>query len=349
VLDEIYGHCENYPGLAGILPYIQRHSTKYAAFYIGTRGRSVAQIRNEEKLREAIEGFLDRRAANPKASKDPATIRGEIQKFIFGQPEFAWANERPCWVRWALRLYGPPALGLLGLLAAYILVPVLLGVSWWVLPLVTVVLPLVGVGALFATVLYHEKHDKEDPIKTGDAHVDHVEKLVEREDQVVQNQLSHLVNVKPDRFRLLTLRLVLGAINLLARYVFVRGTLGGIPTIHFARWVIIDGGRRLLFFSNFDESWENYLGDFIDKAAPGLTAIWSNTDGCPKAKGLIGAGARDEQRFKSWTREHQIFTQVWYSAYEELTVDNINNNTAVRMGLYDPLNKAATEAWLARL
>jgi len=129
----------------------------------------------------------------------------------------------------------------------------------------------------------------------------------------------------------------------------VRGTLGGIPTIHFARWVVLDGGRRLLFFSNFDGSWENYLGDFIDKAAPGLTAVWSNTVGCPRSEKLVGGGARDEQRFKSWTRDHQIFTQVWYSAYKELTVDNINNNSKVREGLYGRLGPEATKEWLARL
>ncbi len=113
--------------------------------------------------------------------------------------------------------------------------------------------------------------------------------------------------------------------------------------------MIIDRGRRLLFFSNYDGSWVNYLGDFIDKAAAGLTAVWSNTLGCPKAHGLYSAGATDEQRFKSWTRDHQIVTQVWYSAYEELTVDNINNTHKLRIGLFGDLTAAEEREWLSLL
>ena len=58
---------------------------------------------------------------------------------------------------------------------------------------------------------------------------------------------------------------------------FVKGKLMGIPTIHFARWVLIDNNKHMLFFSNFDGSWQQYLGDFIDKSGWGLTGIFSNT------------------------------------------------------------------------
>ena len=145
------------------------------------------------------------------------------------------------------------------------------------------------------------------------------------------------------------MRVVLRVINLLGRLVFVRGALGGIPSIHFARWVAIDRGRRLLFMSNFDGSWENYLGDFIDKSARGLTAIWSNTVDCPPARFLILDGAHDEQGFKKWTRDHQIVTQVWYSAYRSLSVENINNNTRIRLGLIGPLTGKRAKQWLALL
>jgi len=189
---------------------------------------------------------------------------------------------------------------------------------------------------------------KRDAVDQVISPVGRVKSLAEREDEVVQNQLTHLVDIKPQWFRPIALWVVLKTINFFARYVFIRGDLGHIPTIHFARWVIIDG-RRLLFFSNYDGSWVNYLGDFIDKAAAGLTAVWSNTEGCPKAEGLVGAGAKDEQRFKSWTRNHQIFTNVWYSAYPELTVDNINNNSFIRIGLTGRLSPRESAEWLSRL
>ncbi|MEM7040531.1 MAG: hypothetical protein AAF570_26445, partial [Bacteroidota bacterium] len=173
--------------------------------------------------------------------------------------------------------------------------------------------------------------------------------LTTREDYKVQNQITHLVVVKPGFFRQFTLRFVLWAINLLARTVFNKGELGGIPSIHFARWAVIDGGRRLLFFSNYDGSWESYLGDFIDRAAVGLTGVWSNTEGFPPTRNLIYEGARNSGDFKAWVRECQIETQVWYSAYKALTVQNVNNNTEIRKGMTGNLDREAAAEWLQRL
>src|SRR5262249_30863844 len=123
-----------------------------------------------------------------------------------------------------------------------------------------------------------------------------------------------------------------------------RGDLGGITSIHYARWMILDD-RRLLFFSNFDGSWESYLGEFVDQASSGLTSVWSNTVGFPPARWLLGAGARDEERFKNWTRTHQIETQVWYSAYPKLSVQNINDNTKLRRGLANRPSDDELAAW----
>ena len=88
---------------------------------------------------------------------------------------------------------------------------------------------------------------------------------------------------KPDacQARLRTRRGVarhLFVINLLSRFWFNVGTLGEIPTILSARWVLIDGGRRLLFLDNYGGAWDSYLNEFIDlTAVKGLNAIWTNT------------------------------------------------------------------------
>ncbi|AQG78480.1 hypothetical protein [Spirosoma montaniterrae] len=174
-------------------------------------------------------------------------------------------------------------------------------------------------------------------------------RLLAVEDLTTQNQLTHLVRLKPYSFRCRSLKVVLTAIDLLAKLLYNKGNLGGIPTIHFARWVLIDNDQRLLFNSNYDGSWESYLGDFTDKAAEGLTAVWSHTINFPKACDLTEGGARDEQRFKKWARAHQLPTQVWYSAYPELSVPNVNNNSRIRDGLFCPLSDAALARWFRRL
>ncbi len=105
----------------------------------------------------------------------------------------------------------------------------------------------------------------------------------------------------------------------------------------------------MLFTSNYDGSHESYMDDFIDKVAYGLNASFSNGVGYPKTRFLVFEGARREQEFKDWQRRHQLPTQVWYSAYPELTAGNIENNALIRSGLFGPLTRPDTEAWLRRL
>jgi hypothetical protein len=126
------------------------------------------------------------------------------------------------------------------------------------------------------------------------------------------------------------------------------GKLGGIQTIHFARWVALPD-RRLLFFSNYDGSWEAYLGEFVDKAAMGLTMIWTNTIWYPKTRLLLFRGAKDEETFKAWTRANQVPTQVWYSAYPFLSVGDVLRNAKIRELLGSKLDVPTSERLLALL
>jgi hypothetical protein len=69
----------------------------------------------------------------------------------------------------------------------------------------------------------------------------------------------------------------------------------------------------------------------------------------PRTNWLIHDGARDEMAFKLFIRAHQMPTQVWFSAYPNLTALNIENNARIREGLSGVMTAAATEAWLRRL
>ena len=106
-------------------------------------------------------------------------------------------------------------------------------------------------------------------------------------------------------------------------------------TIHFARWVFLDGKRRMFFASNYDGSLESYMDDFIDKVAWGLNLVFSNGVGYPRARWLVFGGARDELAFKDYLRVHQVPVRVWYSAYGDLTALNIAQNERLRAGLRD--------------
>jgi len=88
-----------------------------------------------------------------------------------------------------------------------------------------------------------------------------------------------------------------------------------ISSIHYARWVVIDDGARLLFTSNFDGTWERYLRDFSEKIPEGLDAIWGHCEGWP--------GAQPFEPFRDWVREHEIKADLFYAAYPESTVKEV--------------------------
>ncbi len=169
------------------------------------------------------------------------------------------------------------------------------------------------------------------------------------EDHFAQNALTHVVPVKAGFMRHFMLRTAHRYVHALAAHHFnFVEQLGGIPSIHFAKWLLIDEGKRLLFFSNYDGSWESYLGDFVDQAAIGLNLAWTCTEGYPRTRALAFGGAKDEERFKAWGRAHQRPTQVFYSAYPNRSVSNINNNSWLRHGLHRS-RPSDLDAFLRRL
>jgi hypothetical protein len=333
----IYAHCAGYPiagdsleekDLSAVTTFLGEHAICHEAFHVAHHGKSKHRIVAEAHARDEIQAFLNsvqRQAdwvALPPGAKYDA-IRERLKARQLLAPLLAPAPPPPVSsdFAWIARV-------------ASIALPLL--------PVLVVAFPILG-----PVLLRKEKTDRADPLPFIPREV---RELSKREDLQVQNQLTHVVAVKPGLFRLLLVRGVLRSINLLARFKYNQGSLGGITTIHFARWVLIENGRRLIFFSNYDGSWESYLGDFIDKASAGLTSIWSNTEGFPKTKCLVREGARDEDNFKAWTRSHQVPTQLWYSAYPELTVRNIRQNSRICDGLVTrPAHAEAVRAWLAML
>src|SRR6185369_16170663 len=107
------------------------------------------------------------------------------------------------------------------------------------------------------------------------------------------------------------------------------------------------GTDRLVFLSNYDGAWEAYLADFIEKAHLGLTGVWSNALGFPKASNLFVGGAHDGDRFKHFARDKQQPTSFWYSAYPEVTLSRIRTNAAIRQGLSRVSTEAEAADWLS--
>ena len=336
-IDQLLACCHGYPaaGVADLdawLRWIRPRCRRAAAFYTGYRGVPRSAVVNDREVREELRNILD--DEDRRALRDLS--RHELQRRLF---------ER---VR-----HRRPALDLSPGTSA----------RWWQLQLQRV---LAGIGAVvllpFALVialpwyLALRRRESSDLATAYTRPITLAADVRAMEDRGSQNQLTHLVELKPGWFRLATLWLVLKLVDVLARIYAVHGNLGGITAIHFARWVILRDKRpvavrrhRLLFFSNYDGSWESYLGEFVDRAAPWLSAVWSNTRGFPATRCLFFGGAEDEAAFKQWAREHQLATQLWWSGAADSTVQNIRDDTWIRERLDRGLSDAEVLEWTRRL
>lgn len=344
--------------------------------FSGTPGHSVRRIRDEARLHDAVEGMV--RSVTGSGPGDALRVVGEVRRRLSETEGFAWALrpadsllEQKAPGTWSKALLGAsePRRAILAflLLAAigtglnYALVfgapgslaslgAMLKLVSSLVAAAVIAVLGLAIILALAVLALSVALNRAEArDVPSGDLPpFARYEAVVERENRLgTQNHLTGLSVMKAGWLRRLALRVTFFVIRFAAVYVFRPGYLGGINTIHFARWVLLPGTDRLVFFSNYGGSWESYLEDFITKAHYGLTGVWSNTLGFPRSRYLFRDGASDGDRFKRWARNQQIPTLFWYCAYPGLDTRRIRINSAIRQGLVRADTEQEARDWLA--
>lgn len=324
-LDKLYSCCEGYPATnarttESRLAYLKQWRIKSAAFFAGAPGRTLPQIKQENNLRNYIWHFIN--SGNWK-NKSPGEIHKAIKENVLGQSEFQWVKEKA-------KLPSENWLGM-----------AMLGL------ILLVLLPFIIIWILILHFV-HEINDK--PLGKTPSQIDatHTRKLEEYEDLHNQNQFTQFLIMRPGFMRLVTFFGLMAFAKGLINNLFVKGKLMDIPTIHFARWIIMDDNKHMLFFSNFDGSWQQYLGDFIDKSGWGLTGIWSNTENFPKTNYLFTGGAYDAEHFLAWSRYYQIPTAVWYCAYPNLSIKNVMNNTYIRNEIMETPSEQASEKFLKR-
>ncbi len=320
LLDLVYSNSPDYtPG--DKLAFLTGTRIPEAAFYIGAPGRSVKDIAMEKALHQEISEQLQKGNWNGRSAKE---IHQTIQQHVFSNPQFEWAKTK----------IQVPQVNVLGLVLFFI---VLLALS-----------PVIILWAVYMQV-FHERFDKPLGLTPNQLSDEHLNRMQGDEDFVFQNQFSQIINMKPGIARLITLNALYLFAKSLIKLLFVKGKLMGIPTIHFARWVQINNKKRMLFFSNFDGSWTQYLGDFIDKSGWGLTGIFGNTKGFPRAFLLVFKGAYNQRQFLAWARETQIQTQFWYAADTSQSIKNVNNNTMIRNELSSSLSEKNAKLFLTRI
>ncbi len=103
--------------------------------------------------------------------------------------------------------------------------------------------------------------------------------------------------------------------------------------IHVAHWHVIehfpgeDVPARyayLLFMSNFNGSWRDYIDDFATVIAPKMTALWGSSFGFP--------GARPPRPFTDYVRGNDKSLDHYYSAYPQASTTEVVSALRVESG-----------------
>jgi len=326
-LTRIFAHCEDYRNDTDLLAWMRDHDLPVAANYVNWVGRTVVQTRQEAALRRTIRAWID---SNQTAieGRSAEQIRQIIRAFIRKETREG---------RLPLAPMQPPSAGQRLEKAAH-----LLGTGF----LIALTLPLIALIVLFRI----RPAEKTDPVYAPRPDDQHARALADIEDYDVTNQFSAMGSVKPGLAREWLVRFVLWVINFTARHIYTKGRLARVRTIHFARWVFLDGRRRIYFASNYDGSLESYMDDFINKVYFGLNVVFCNGIGYPTTRWLLGEGARDEQHFKFFLRRHQLPTQVWYSAHRGMSAVELERNGLIRQGLdAETMSEAEAREWVQLL
>lgn len=320
-------------------------------YHVGTVWSSIPEIKNDRRLYLEISSFFDTNEGL--AQLPPQEIKKRVEQMVDGRlPNVKWAASKKSWHRWLSSLRVLKFLDLSLVIMIFLSVPtvpaVLILIAMkgaslnllWLIPVLAAIL----LAVTAALIRWLEFIEEDHQMWPDDSHLDCI---VAHENSGVQNQMSLVAEVKPSFSRRIVIRIVLWIANAVSRHWYTRGSLVGIDTIHFARFFLIDGRKRMLFLSDYDGSWSRYLFDFTGVGALAVVPIWSSLKGCPKSRFLRWPAIGFEERFLPFTRCCQIEVLYNYSSYPQLSVSEIKRNEKIRTGLFKQSSDAEILAWLS--
>jgi hypothetical protein len=295
-LSALFSHCED-PGARSLAALLRYASRRTGALFCAQPALSVGRVQADARIRGAFRHFL-------RSERERLCGLGEL-----GIVEEAQAR--------LLRDFGPLVLAELDEIA-----PEAAGASLG---------RFLGIGPLIARSAVQDVVDLVSDLWT-DARLDRsgvearLERVAARDADGAQRALTHVVELKPGRFR---------RRGLAAALRFVDGWLRAAPgrrsfgSSHFARWVELGDGR-LAFLSHHDQSFEAEMGSLVEQLGFITSLVWSHTRDFPPGLGGLIGGTRDEARFKDWVLAKCIPTAIAYSAYPELSVSEVARAAELR-------------------
>ena len=103
-----------------------------------------------------------------------------------------------------------------------------------------------------------------------------------------------------------------------------------IGTLHEARFVLLDGGTRLMFASSFDGPWDVYIDDFATTdIGQNFDETWQHVQGYPGVK---------SPHIKEWFKERTVVAGNFVAAYPEPTVKQVLKALALQKAFQQVLD-----------
>jgi hypothetical protein len=303
-----------------VIKYIKKHS--YSGNY-SSRYNFVTKkdVQNEKDLRKLIGEYIDKaQSLGAFVNRSPAQIKWLIQRQVRNSGEkYAWAlkpfklNMKERFALSRARILNVSAVPI-----RYLLFP-LLGFWVWI----------------FSKKNTPAKRPPDRKVRT----------IAATQLNPVVNGMTAAAPLKSGRLRKWVYAFVLQVTgsyaNLTAR----------IPTVSSIRWLSVNGNRRLLFISNYSNTTDFYVRDFLNGKTPlGVNFMFTNGLGFPDAKLLLLGGIRKEpEGYMNAVRTGQFPNDLWYAHEKNLTIDGIERNNLIRRGLPVSMNDEKAAAWLRLL
>ena len=373
---------------AWLRQWLVRHTSGAHGGFVGARDRTVQQIHREHALYCAAREQAARLTAEQRLDSDALALR--LSHWAAETGEFEWARTpapRHFYRRGGLGrvfalLGGMAALLAAGAAAAWWLSRY--GLPWyWQWPALVMATAMVGLLAVLVGLLlfplalmalpafrrawrpvsqslqrWDRTRHARSTCEVPRAH--QVHPMVSRCEAELIDRPNHIVSLTevraPFAWHAGWLRLWLGVITWVGRWCFVHGVLGKATGIKYGHWHVVDGGRRLLFCSNYDGSFGGYLGEFIAGAAVGVNLFWRRTRLLPRRAAAPGhpavsharefpptrclawhGGCEHEQWFKTYARDSMLPHLYLYQAYAHSQAE-IERATLLRDALFGPRN-----------
>lgn len=339
-LCEIFKYCKCFPEdtTPESLKNFLKSNSHFAAHNSLYNGITKKDVQREKRLRSEIENYLDK-AQKLKAfeSLSALQVKELIQRHIKTRgTRFEWAH-RPDrkTIRELFVIYRWPIF----IITTIILVLVLI-----ILLKLGIIFLVAGLILMFILIAWYITRKKHDPAPRPDN--ERLRELAACQLHPILNEMTAAAPLKEGRLRRLFYASALKFIN------FGNSHFMKVPTVSSLRWFLINDKNRLVFLSNYTNTTDFYVRDFLNTGATqrGINFMFTNGRGFPDAKLLLWQGiAKDPEGYMNAVHFGQHVTDLWYAHQPTLTSDIINKNREIRNGLFKKMSELEAKKWLKLL